>query len=66
MVSHSLTKTTREFEIGKLITHRSWRRKTRLEGDTWEVKAEFRERQAGPGAHAFIRVCGCSALGLPD
>ena len=37
---------------------------SRLQGPHREVKAECRE--AGPGAHAFLRACGWGALGSPE
>lgn len=38
----------------KLITHRSWRTYTAyLAGPHGEVKAECRQREEGPGAHAL-------------
>ena len=38
-------------EAQKYVNHRSWRR---------EVKAECKQREAGPEAQAYIRVHGCS------
>ena len=40
-------------EAQKYVNHRSWRR---------EVKAECKQREAGPEAQAYIRVHGCRAL----
>ena len=61
-----IQKTNREIEVEKFITHRSWRKYlTNLKGPRGEVKAEA-DRKAGPGGHAFIRVCGWSALGFQD
>lgn len=46
----------------KLITHRSWRKHTaRLQGPRRRSR-QGAERTAGPGAHAFTRVLGWSAL----
>ena len=59
--------TTRRIEIETFITHRSWRRYlAQFQGLHREVSASYREKEAGPGAHAFIRVSGWSALGFPS
>lgn len=61
--------TTREIEIKKFMTHgsqvlekvqRTSQENTR--GGQGRVQAE---REVGPGAHAFIRVCGWMVLGFP-
>ena len=79
MVSSGLTitikSTTEEIEIEKFIIHSSWRKYTSL-GVTLGGQGTISRghmgrsrqsagREAGPGAQAFIRVYGCSALGPP-
>lgn len=65
-MSEGQRQTTRDIEMEKLITHRSWRKSTaRLKGPHGEVKAECRQREAGPWGHTFIRVYGWSVVGFP-
>lgn len=53
----------RQIEIEKFNTHRSWRKYgTCLEGPHEEVKAGYRQKKSGRGAHAFMRACEWSAL----
>lgn len=55
-------------EIETFVAHRPWRKyRAYLEEPHEETKAKrvLTERAAGPGAHAFIRVHGWSALGFP-
>ena len=52
-------KTTKEMEIEKFITHKSWRKyATCLEGPHRKGEAGCRQREAGLGAHAFSRISG--------
>lgn len=59
-------KTTREIEIEKFITCRSWRKYTaQLKGHTLGGQGRvLTEKEIGPKARAFIRVYGWSALVL--
>ena len=48
---------TREIEIEKYITYKSWRKYTAYpERPDGKVKAECRHREVAPRAHDFIRV----------
>lgn len=60
-------RTAKEVEIEKFITRKFWKRYSiYIEVSHSEVKAAFRQREIGPGARAFIRVHGWSALGFLD
>ena len=67
MVSHGSTKTTRESETEKLITHRSWTRyMAHLKGlHGMSQQSAGRVEAPGSGACAFIRFCGWMFLGFP-
>lgn len=59
--------TTREIEIEKYITHRSQRKYLAcLKEPQREVKVECRqrERETGPGAHAFTRILEWRVMGF--
>lgn len=59
----STTDLTRDINMEKWITHRSWRKSVaRREGPHGEVSAD---RGRTWGARAFIRVCGVPGL-VPD
>lgn len=57
-------KTARTIETNKFITHKPWRRYTACLRYHMGRSRQGSGREAGPGACAFIRVCGWSALVL--
>lgn len=63
MVSHFSTKDGRNWS--REIYYRSWKNYTAsLKGPPREVRVGYRQRKARPETHAFLRICGWSALGF--
>ena len=66
VVSTIQQQTTRDTEI-KLISHSSWRKNiAHLERGHMGLSMQSADGETGPGTHAFVRVCGQSALGFPS
>ena len=56
-------KTARKIETNKFITHKPWRRYTACLRYHMGRSRQGSGREAGPGACAFIRVCGRKCFG---
>lgn len=64
VVSTIQQQTTRDTEI-KLISHSSWRKTQQTLRGHMGLSLQSANGETGPGTHAFVRVCGQSAFGVP-